>query len=245
MSLYAGISARHVNSFHQNNSLLFQFILAEFLETSTEMQKLDTLCSRSLSPMPSHEQSGRQKDLHLMQQSLTHLLGATKDNMRLFSWNFKEGLLTKLRTYCTLFLLNADNDSDEKELNAIQHYADKIWYNCHQAIDALYDLPQDHTSLFSALERASTATQRLAKLIARLIPQFKQDENVLYYVVRHHQLLDKINGNRFTLKLFSKIFPKGIKEGHQFLIQKYTERGFDHLLAPIDSAIKEIEVSSA
>lgn len=243
MSLYAGISARHVNSFHQNNSLLFQFILNEFLETFNEMQKLDILCSRSLSPLLSHEIDCRQKDLHLMQESLIQLLGATKDCMRLLSWNFKEGLLTKLRTYCTLFLLNAD--TDEKELIAIQYYTDKIWHNCHQAIDALHDLPQDYTSLFLALEKASTATQRLAKLIARLIPEFKHDENVIFYVLRNHELFDKTYGNRFTLKLFSKIFPKGFEEGLLFLVKKYTERGFDNVLLVIDLAIKEIEVSPA
>lgn len=216
-------------------------MLAEFIEAFNEIQKLDSLCSRTFASLSTHELNDRQKDFHLIQETLTQLLGATKDTMRLFSWNFNEGLLSRLRTYCTLFLQNAD--TDEKELIAIQHYADKIWQNCLQAIDALHELPQDHTSFFSAIERASTATQRFAKLIARLILQFKNDENVVLYVLRSHHFFDKIYGNRFTLKLFAKMYPKGIREGQQFLIKKYTERGFEKMLPVIDSAVAEIEAS--
>lgn len=176
-----------------------------------------------------------------MQETLKQLLGPTKDLVRLFSWNFNEGLLTKLRTYCTLFLQNAD--TDEKEFIAIQHYADKIWQNCLQAMDALHELPQDHTSFFSSIEKASAAAQRFAKLIARLIPQFKHDENVVFHVLRHHKLFDKIYGSRFTFKLLSKMFSKGFKEGHHFLIQKYTDRGFNKMLPIIESAIAEVEAS--
>jgi hypothetical protein len=214
-------------------------MLTEFLQTFCEIQQLDLLCSRMLAPSSPHELPNRQKDLHFIQDALTKLLGPTKDIMRLFSWDFNQGLLSKLRTYCTLFLQNADTDG--KELIAIQHYADKIWLNCLQAVDALHELPQDHTSFFSALEKASTATQRFAKQIVRLIPQFKHDENVIFYVLRNHALFDKVYGNRFTLKLFSKIYPKGVKEGQHFLTTKYAERGFEALLPAINAATAEME----
>jgi hypothetical protein len=244
VTLYAGISARHVNSYHQNNSLLFQFMLVEFIETFTEIQKLDSLCSHILEPLAASELSGRQNEnnVHLIKEILTKLVGPTRDYMQLFSWNFNQGLLAKLRTYCALFLQNAD--TDEKELIAIQHYADKIWQNCLQATDALHELPQDHALLFSALEKSGTAMQRFAKLIARLIPQFKNDENVIFYILRNHKLFDKLYGNRFAFKLFSKIYPKGLKEAQQFLIEKYRERGFENMLPVIDSAVNEIEASS-
>ncbi|HEV8051018.1 MAG TPA: hypothetical protein VGP47_00875 [Parachlamydiaceae bacterium] len=243
MTLYAGISARHVNSYHQNNSLLFQFILAEFLEAFTEIQRLDSLCSRT-SNLSSDELSCRQAEnnLHLIHPVLTKLVGSTRDYMRLFSWNFSEGLLPKLRTYCALFLQNAD--TDEKELIAIQHYADKIWQNCLQALDALHEVPQDRTQLFASLEKSSSAMQRFAKLMTRLIHQFRNDENVIFYVLRNHKTFDKLYGNRFVIKLFSKIYPKGLKEAHNLLITKFTDRGFENMLPSIFAATAEVEASS-
>lgn len=244
MTLYAGISARHVNSYHQNNSLLFQFILTEFLEAYTEIQQLDALCSRIPTPLPPEESAYRQAEnnMHLIQKTLTKLVGPTRDYMRLFSWNFSEGVISKLRTYCALFLQNAD--TDEKELIAIQHYADKIWQNCLQAADALHEMPQDHTQLFTALEKSSSAMQRFAKLITRLIHQFRNDENVMFYILRNHKTFDKLFGNRYIIKLFSKVYSKGLKEAEHLLIRKYSGRGFENILPSIYATTAEVEAAS-
>lgn len=244
VTLYAGISACHVNSYHQNNSLLFQFILAEFLEAYTEIQRLDALCSRTPSPLPSDELTCRQAEnnFHLIQPVLTKLVGSTRDYMRLFSWNVSEGILSKLRTYCSLFLQNAD--TDEKELIAIQHYADKIWQNCLLAVDALHEVPQDRNQLFASLEKSSSAMQRFAKLIPRLIHQFRNDENVIFYILRNHKTFDQLYGNRFVVKLFLKVYPKGLKDAQLLLLKKYTDRGFENILPSIYAITAEVEASS-
>lgn len=244
MTLYASISPRHVNSYHRDNSLLFQFILAEFLEAYTEIQKLDSLCSRTPTPLPKDELSCRQaeKNLHLIQEVLIKLVGPTRDYMRLFSWNFSEGMMSKLRTYCVLFLQNAD--TDEKELIAIQHYADKAWLNCVQAVDAFHEMPVDRHSLFSSLEKSSSAMHRFAKQIARQIHQFKNDENVIFFILRNHKIFDKLYGNRFVVRLFSKMYSKGMKDSVSFLNKKYVARGFDNILPAIEEAASEAEAAS-
>ena len=245
MTLYAGISARYVNSYHQNNSLLFQFILVEFLEAYTEIQKLDALCSRTFVPLLNGEDACRETEnkLPLIQQTLAKLVGPTRDYMRLFSWDFSEGLLSKLRTYCSLFLQNAD--TDEKELIAIQHYAEKIWHMCLQATEALQEIPEDRPAVFIALEKSSSAMQRFAKLIARLIHQFKDDENVIFFVMRNYKIFDKLYGARFIIKLFSKIYPKGMKDVQQLLVKKYSERGFENVLPYIYNIVTEIETAQS
>jgi hypothetical protein len=243
VTLYASISPRHVNSYHGNNSLLFQFILIEFLEAYAEIQKLDSLCSRTPTALPKNEISCRQseKNLHLIQEKLVTLVGATRDYKRLFSWNYSEGILAKLRTYCILFLQNAD--IDEKELIAIQHYADKIWLNCTQAIDALHEIPTDRHSLYSSLEKTSSAMQRFAKQITRQILLFKHDENVVFFILRNHKSFDRLYGNRFVARLFSKMYPKGLKDALSFLTTKYAERGFDNMLSIIFKAATEAEAT--
>lgn len=244
MTLYAGISARHVNSYHQSNSLIFQFILGEFIEAFTEIQRLDSLCSRTPTPLPPDELSCRQTEnnYHLIEAALIKLVGSTKDYMRLFSWNFNEGLVSKLKTYCALFLQNAS--ADEKELIAIHHYAEKIWQGCLQAMDVIHQSPTDRNELFSALEKTSSAAQRFSKLLVRLIHQFRDDENVIFYVLRNYKLFDKLYGPRFVVKLFSKIYPKGLKEVQYLLVKKYTERGFENILPTIYAFAAELEASS-
>lgn len=237
MAFYTGITIRHVNSYHQNNSLLFQFILAEFIDAYTEIQRIDSL--RRTTPSPSNE-SAPQDDTPI-KEALIKLLGSPKEYMRIFSWNFSEGLLAKLRTYCALFIQNAE--SDEKDLIAIQHYADKVWQGCLQAIDSLQENPKDRALFLNPLDKAITAMQRLAKLIARLVHQFRDDENAIFYVLRHHKILDKLYGHRFIVKLMGKIYTKGLKEAHFFLVKKYQQRGFDQVVSAIETAIKEVEAA--
>jgi len=244
MTPYTGLAARHVNSYHQSSSLLFQFILLEFIEACTEIHRLDSLRHRPLSSLSPDGAVGHQaaeSSFHLIEKSLTKLAGSPKDHMRLFSWNFSEGLLSKLRSYCILFLQN--DDTNEKELIAIQHYVDKIWQACVQAMEAIQENPQERPILLIALDKAHAAMQRLAKLITRLIYQFRDDENVIFYVLRHHQIFDQLYGQRFTAKLLGKIYPKGLKEVHLLLTKKYQQRGFDHLMSVIAAFIKEVEAS--
>lgn len=240
MTLYTSITAHHVNSYHQSPSLLFQFLLSEFLNTYSTLQHLDSLCSHSTTFL-SEDSCLQAENEELIKKTLIKLLGSPKDYMRMFSWNFSEGLLAKMRTYCTLFIQNAE--TDEKEFIAIQHYADKIWQGCLQALDALQEAPADRSLFRVPLDKASAAMQRLAKLIARLIHQFRDDENVIFYVLKHHQAFDALYGPRFVMKLMNRIYSKGLKEVHFFLVKKYQERGFDHLVPSIDKTIKAIEGS--
>lgn len=242
MTSYAGISPRHVNTYHHNNSLLLQFLLVEFLEAFTEIQRLDILQKRT--PLPNHEATSRQKESEREQieASLAKLVGSTRDYMRLFSWNFSEGLLVKLKTYCTLFLQNAEGN--EKELIAMQHYAEKIWQACLLAIDALHETPQERAPLVASLDKACSSMHRFSKLAARLIHQFREDENVIFFVVRHHQRFDRLYGNRFVYKLLNRMYQKGLRETQQVLVKKYTERGFDNILPIIQTNLAEIEAAA-
>ena len=245
MTLYAGISARHVNSYHVSNSLLFQFILSEFIEAFVEIKKIDKMCSRTdqTALAISSDSNSSELDYPAIKTSLRLLAGATKDYMRLFSWNFSEGILTKLKTYCSLFLENSI--SSEKDFIAIQHYSEKVWQGCLQAIDALEEVPIDRAAMLSAIDKASSAMHRFAKQLARLCHQFRDDENVIFFILRHHSLLDSLYGPRFTSKLLSKMFPKGLREVQHFLITRYAQRGFTVVEAPIRSLSAEIEASNS
>lgn len=242
MTPYAGASARHVDAYHLNASLLFQFILADFISAFEAIQTLDTICHRKPISLPEHAYEHHQEIPQQIEKILYKLIGAKRDEMRLFSWNFNEGILTRLKSYCSLFSQNAD--SDEKELMAMLHYADKVMQYCLQGVNALHESPDKRTPLFAALEKASNAMHRFAKLIARVIHQFRDDENVIFFVLRHKQQIDKLYGRRFTFKLLCRIYPKGLREARLFLTKRYMERCFDNLPPIISTMISELEASN-
>lgn len=242
MALNTGITSGNVNSYHTNSSLLFQFILAEFIAAFAEIKKLERLCSLQQSRLsPSEDNTRPLLDHEQVAASLTVLAGSAKDYMRIFSWNFSEGLLTKLKTYCSLLLQNGGES--EKDYMAIQHYAEKVWQGCLQALDAIRESPVERATVAAAVEKASAAMHRFAKQVARLVHQFKDDENVIFFVVRNHKILDSLYGNRFTFKLLNKLYSKGHREAQQLLISRYTERRFNNVLNKIKCCIAEIEVS--
>lgn len=245
MTLYTGITARHINSYHVNNSLLFQFILSEFIEAFSEVKKLDKLCSRSDAPLSLNSAEGipSELDFEKIKASLKTLVGSTKDYMRIFSWNFSEGVLAKLKTYCSLLLEHSFGS--EKDFIAFQHYSEKVWQGCLQAIDALEEVPLDRAAMLASIDKASSAMHRFAKQLTRLVLQFRDDENVIFFLFRHHATLDSLYGNRFTLKLLNKLFSKGMKEAQHFLIAKYSERGFNAIESSIRTLAAEIEASSS
>lgn len=238
MTSHPGISVRHVNAYHHNHSLLFQFILVAFIESFEEIQKIDNLCSRKLedkhTPVPDQK---RQVEI-----SFSKLVGSSRDYMRLFSWNFGDGLLAKLKTHCALFLQNAT--ADEREIIAMQHYAEKIWQACLQANDLFVTEVTDRTTFLAALEKGSTAIHRLSKVIARVILQFRDDENVVFCILQHHRRLDKIFGGRFVAKLLGKMYTKGLKEAQQVISKRYLERSFENIPRIAAEKIAEIEAGA-
>lgn len=243
MTSNAGVSTRYVNTYHHNNSLLFQFILSEFLAAFEEIQAMNSLCNRKPLTIPAGMTEPKQIDdiSQLIEASLNKLVGSSRDYMRLFCWNFNEGIVSRLKTYCALFSQNIAND--EKELLAMQHYADKVWQNCLHGIDMLYESSDEFSPLFAAVEKAHSAMLRFAKLIARVIQQFRDDENVIFFVLRNKEQFDKLYGKRFVVKLFCRIYAKGLREVQQFLSKKYSARSFD--LSPIIATnIAELEASA-
>lgn len=243
MTPYIGASARHVNAHHLSSSLLFQFILADFIEAFGDIQVLDQLYHQKPISIPDHPyQIYNLETTSQVENILKKLVGSQKNDTRLIAWNFREGILTRLKTHCSFFSQNADND--EKELMAMQHYVDKVWQHCMQAMDVLSESPDKRSLLYASLEKASGAMHRFAKLIARVIQQFRDDENVVFFLLRHKHQIDKLYGRRYINKLLCRMYPKGLREVRHFLINKYTERHFEHLLPTISTMISEIEASA-
>lgn len=237
MSTYAGSAIRQVNSYHQNLSLLFQFILTEFIESFAEIKQLTTLCN---APVQSTGSNGHA--IFELKSSLMLLVGSSRSALKASPWNSEEGLLMKLKMYCALFLQNAEDEG--KELIAMQHYIDKSWQTCIQAMEILCEKPFNSQHFAELIEKALASTQRFSKLIMRLLHQFRDDENVMFFIIKNHKIIDRLYGSRYVYKLMGRLYNKGIREVQQLLTKKYSERGFDKIVTAIESHILDIEAAA-
>ncbi|MCE5318578.1 MAG: hypothetical protein LLG04_14600 [Parachlamydia sp.] len=223
----------HLNSYHHNESLLFQFILSEFLAIHAELAPL-----RKLTTPP---RSTAQCDAILT--PVVKLAGASFDTMRLFVWNQETGLLSKFKNYCGLYAQHRSEQPANKHVQVLHQNANQAWLYCMHCLDLLHTLKdkginaKTGESLCKTNAKLLNCLNRIMKALVPLLGDFTGDENVLFFIVRHSSALDAIFGERFTALTLSTMDPKGLAGVENLLTGQYTKRGFDHLLPLIKTQI--------
>jgi hypothetical protein len=76
----------------------------------------------------------------------------------------------------------------------------------------------------------------LVKALKKLLPTaekflltLKPDENLLFFLLNHHEQCANTFGKDFLWKFFKNAHPKGLKQTERFLIQQFQKRGFAYL----------------
>lgn len=82
------------------------------------------------------------------------------------------------------------------------------------------------TAISSCEKREEPEWNALFQLTAEFIQRCEQEENLYYFLLRHQEDCKNTFGRLFLFNLFNK---HGINQTKQFLIDKYSERGFFHL----------------
>lgn len=228
--------------YHQHHHLLIQFILAELIAANREIEAIFKIL---------HKSSDREETINLLMPHLIKLSGSTLGYMRLFSWN-DDSVLAKLKTYCAYFCQRG-GAKDNNRTN--MHYeANQAWLLSLQTLENARmcaaqatradgkKVVWDPNALYSPLHKTVRAILRLARLTAKVIPQFRNDENVVFYLVRNAKAIDALYGPNFTSKTLNKLIPKRAKSGvEQFLVKRYTDRGFEHILPLIRSNMSALD----
>jgi hypothetical protein len=220
---------QHINAYHYDNSLLFQFILSETLATLREANQLLDL----------------QGDVKLLRSSIMRLVGSLNDSYRLFAWAPENGTLAKLRSYCSYFAHTAD--PHDNVLIPLVHTAEQNWLLSLVCLDDLRHIertraaPAQKTKLNKSLKDLSSGLQKLGKMIAKMIEQFWNDENVIFFILRNKAEFDEVFGERFTKNLLKKMYLGGVWGAASFLSKRFTKRGFDHLVPIIEARIEEMD----
>jgi hypothetical protein len=221
------------NCLYENNSLMFQFIVAEYINASTEIDSI-TAC------LPETHRG----TMDNLKKSLEILSGSLQEYMRFFSWNLEEGILSKLKIYAALFVANAEI-LHSKSLQ-LEKYSNLAWKSSLESLEImrLIQNQQSDLSLYESLHERlnylTTIFKKLGRLLAELILEFSLDENVLFFVLRYKEKLDTIYGVGFVKRLFLKMYPEGITEAEKYLKHKYAKRGFNNLLLVITSKFSEL-----
>lgn len=184
--------------------------------------------------------------------SLTHLVHPSQFTISILQWTKSEGPYTRLRAFC---LLLCQGHPEFTECHTLAAGSDRLWNLAFLAAENLdaFNNPNPYTSskqqspsqILQSFAKIKTAQQQLGRQIKKLLDQFCQDENVLFFLIRHAPQLDEAFGVRFIAKYFDQHFSKGLPEAISFAAKRFKARGFYHLQSQIEAFRQEHEAALA
>jgi hypothetical protein len=212
-----------------------------FIESSHLHEQLQLL--EPITPLllnPNATEKVVDKHLQELLHSFNALVGHSYGHATSFQPNREWGILHQLHHYLVLFI-NKIGAEFITPLIAIQNELRETLLLTLQCRDFLRFLKEPHmrattTQYVSFIRSYSQVTANVTKLIQaihELIPHFKDDENLLFFLLRHQQNLNRLYGKEFLSTLLLSLFPDGLQEMEEFLHTKYSARSFHHILPQI------------
>jgi hypothetical protein len=226
----------------QTNSILFQFILNQFLEATTIVKKIETLSEELSDFSQNPKELSNSENLKLLQSSIEQLVVPPKSDSSA-PWSKKEGSFQRLSHFSFLFSKKAEGMArNTKQLSVVTSQA------CHHAFliqEAIY-IFKTHRSLFNFQQLETKLNLlvknklQLGKVIQSIAEKYMNNENIIFFLLKNKKLFDQNLSSLFLIDIFLTAFPKGKNEIKDFLIQKYTERKFHHLIPEIETSISSL-----
>lgn len=230
---------QHFNAYYEDNSLLIQFIMAEFVRVHQLTSQLKTLTQEHLDS----DQSSR-TILHSLLQILGKLLGCFPQQKNSTFSGWTKGSLTKLREYSEQF---SRNSSHQKRQHVNLHMAThQTWLAAIHYLELIrslcinpYTQNSDTILLLLPLKRAFNSLQirfnQVIRSFPRIMNEYWNNENVILCLLRKKALFVDIYGPHFLFKHFK--WPVKTHDLIQLLIQRYQLRGFEALLPTIQQIV--------
>lgn len=203
------LTLRH-GHLHQDEALLFQFVLHELLATRRILSEgpsllhIQKLIGDLYQPYsPSHQQSGSLLKLYYYLSMLS--LHFPKRN------SLDDPLFRTI--FCT-------TESAIDKAIACQRHFDKT--------------PIAFEKSFRLLQKKCKI---LSNLIFKRITHYLQNENVLYFLLRRKQDFDTFYHKKTVVTIFENLFRGGMEEALEWISKQYRQRKFSHLLPLIRKSI--------
>ncbi len=225
-------------SFHKDVGLVIQFILFELLLSVNETNEI--LAQLKKAPRNKTQVA---KSVKSILESMIRLSGSHNyDTMRLFSRNFSQGILIKLKNYCAFYVEKVGGTD-----NYMMEAAERSWIYSLQALDIIHQLhhqgapkPQEFIALKGIIEKMSHCISSLARQISEVLILYRQNENIIYFILRFHSQLDSIYGEKFCQRLLDKMYPKGKNSIEYYICRRYSQRGFHNQIPHIKRYLSQI-----
>ena len=195
----------HFRAYYEDNSLLIQFMIVEFVQTAQLTARLNTLIQEHFESKQSSP-----PNLSNLKQILEQLIRYHPHHEPSSYSRWTKGSLTKLKEYCELFSSNSSYQNKEHVrlhmsahqalLNAIhaQELLNSLTINPYipNSEDILNFLPISRT-----LSSFQNKINRLIGLFPRLMKPFLNNENVILCMLRLRQPFIDIYGSDFIDKI--------------------------------------------
>lgn len=237
----------------QNKSLLFQFILLEFIVSYQKIQEIEKIYER-MEALLIKERFAANTFPYLSslldkipllagsQMVVTHEQG--------LPWTHQKGTLNKLRHYCYLFSHQMSEDLDIHNLNVA---VSKAFHGTLQIREVIFSIQRqledpmqmpNYVALYQLLDRMIDNMRRASRLILKILIQFKEDEKILLFLVEHKKEFDELYKTQFLARILKKMFPLGIEKAIELVQNKFQKRGFVQLSESLSSQLQHVQETS-
>ncbi len=191
--------------YHQNEPLLYQFFLHEYLEASSLLKEkpsallLDKLVGYSVHP-----------------------------------WNPPSGTLRKLLHFSNLHCTHFD---DKPAFQTIRSSLERAFAAGELCAKLIAQESKEYKKPFQDMKKE---IKKMGALLFKLFSNYREHPQVVYFLVSRHEKIEEIFGSSIASKLFKSLFPAGIPEAEAFLLEKFEDNGFLHLLPSIQKQLETL-----
>lgn len=206
-------TANHLSFYHQNEALLFQFLLHESLRT--------------------HKALIKKPETSL----LAHVIGDFKASSSK-NWLDPSGHLPKLVHYYTLFLSHF-NSPPTPLCQSLGETIEKACATAKKCYTQLEQCSEDHAKTYTQLRKE---IRTLVKLLFEKLPEYSENPSVLYFLLKYREELDSLFRKPIIKITFLNFFPKGAVQAQNFFSEKFSKKGFDHLIPSVEEILLNLEL---
>lgn len=229
MPYHAPSAYSHLEFDFQNEGMLLQFLLKNYLGVHAQLCHAEELLLAAPSPASYLSES----EHHLFTQIFFDLLSPSNPS----PWNQGKCALAQLQDHSYL-LCQGSHTSCSARLQlsrGVDRTVEEV-LKCQRKLTSL-PVSREKAALAEELKKVRTKARSLSRHLLHVLEAFHEDENVWLFCLQHHSQLQAAFGARSLAKTMQRMYTSGIPELVAFLKERYRSRGFDHLLPQIEQSI--------
>jgi hypothetical protein len=225
----------HFNAYYQDNFLLIQFIVTEFIHTHQLACEIKQISSHFLTVPYQPTQI-----LETLSLKISQLMGnlSPREHFPFSQW--VKSPLTQLKDHSEQFSRNTHHQNKSHvKFHLTVH---QLWLAAIHLLELIRYLQEslqnaeEKAPYFLLIKRAfqtfNTRFNQVTRLIPLILRVYIDNENVVYCLLRKRTQLNAIYGETFISKLLKK--PLAPEKLLQLLLTRYQARGYDKFLHSFD-----------